>query len=170
MVGTFHFKVRCGSVGDSTLDLLELLPLACLDISTMIRTAQTRSLSPAGRASWGSCRVVASSLAVSRARRTQGPPAAPQARIPLQRFAFSASPRCYSTAGQRPALFKLSNAVISGLRTEGKGIGRPGTLDLSIGDGGEEEAWAITGPAADQGGAVKAEVVKVRIPAQPARK
>ncbi|PWN21944.1 P-loop containing nucleoside triphosphate hydrolase protein [Microstroma glucosiphilum] len=109
----------------------------------------------------GLCRVVAPVFGAPQARWKRAFPTAAEARIPLQRFAFSTSSRSYSAvSSQRPALFKLKNAIIPGLKGQSNGIGRSDTLDLSIEDRAGEEAWAVTGPAADRGGAVKAEVVK----------
>lgn len=59
---------------------------------------------------------------------------------------------------QRPPLFRVERAIIPGLKSPAPH--EHSSLSISIEDAAEREAWAIIGPAAEQGGAVKAEVVK----------
>lgn len=66
-----------------------------------------------------------------------------------------------NNSGHTPSLFSVQGALIPGLRTiDGSS---DALLDLTIRDAGSEEAWAIIGPAAEHGGAVKAEIVKVKL-------
>ncbi|CAO1637104.1 unnamed protein product [Sympodiomycopsis kandeliae] len=58
----------------------------------------------------------------------------------------------YHSTGTNDPLLKIQDAVIPGLKAD--------TLSWTITDSGLKEAWAITGPAAEKGGAVKAEIVK----------
>lgn len=64
-----------------------------------------------------------------------------------------------TSAAFRASLFRLQDAQIPQLKDR---TGASNTLSIDIQDGGKEEAWAITGPAAEKGGAAKAAVVKVR--------
>lgn len=80
-------------------------------------------------------------------------------RYPALRPCFLArQARWASSNSPRPPLLQLQDAVIPGLKSHRS----EELLSLIIEDHGAQEAWGIVGPAAERGGAVKAEVVKVR--------
>lgn len=64
---------------------------------------------------------------------------------------FTTSPSTYTP------LLRIENAIIPGLQHRDP----PHTFSWTINDAGAREAWAVTGPAAERGGAVKAEIVRV---------
>ena len=63
---------------------------------------------------------------------------------------------CSRVSQTRPPLLQLQSAIIPGLGS----TDQTSTLDWTVNDAGSSEAWGVTGPAAEKGGAVKADITR----------